>query len=351
MRIALVTGSGGLIGGESVDLLCSQGYHVIGVDNDMRSYFFGKNSSTKWNTSRLINKFPKKFKQHNIDIRDYKKLKNLFVKNRFELIIHTAAQPSHDWAAKEPLVDFSINANGTLNLLELTRKFCSDASFIYTSTNKVYGDTPNTLPLEELDNRFELTRDHVYWDGIDENMSIDMSTHSVFGASKASADLMTQEYARYFGLNTAVFRGGCLTGPTHSSAELHGFLGYLVKCITSDLPYTIQGYRGKQVRDNIHAQDLIQMFLEFHNNPRKNAIYNAGGGRANSVSILEAIEKIELISGKKASINFSNNNRVGDHIWYISNLSKFKTHYPKWSMKYSLDDLLLEMVKAAMDKD
>lgn len=347
MKYALVTGSGGLIGSESVEKLCSLGYNVIGVDNDMRSYFFGKNSSTKWNSKRLQNKFAKSFHQYDLDIRNYNRLEKLFKTTRFEIVIHTAAQPSHDWAAKEPLVDFSINANGTLNLLELTRKFCSDASFIFTSTNKVYGDTPNKLPLEELESRYEIQEGHEYWSGIDENMSIDMSTHSIFGVSKMSADLMTQEYSRYFGLNTAVFRGGCLSGPMHSAAELHGFLAYLVKCFVSGNPYTIYGYKGKQVRDNIHSHDLVKMFLEFHKNPKPNAVYNVGGGRENSLSILEAISRIKEITGKVIDINVSSESRIGDHIWYISNLNKFKSDYPNWKIEYSINNLLEDMISVA----
>lgn len=347
MKYALVTGSGGLIGSESVEKLCSLGYNVIGVDNDMRSYFFGKNSSTKWNSKRLQNKFSKRFHQYNLDIRNYNRLEKLFKTTRFEIVIHTAAQPSHDWAAKEPLVDFSINANGTLNLLELTRKFCSDASFIFTSTNKVYGDTPNKLPFKELESRYEIPEGHEYWNGIDENMSIDMSTHSIFGVSKISADLMTQEYSRYFGLNTAVFRGGCLSGPMHSAAELHGFLAYLVKCFVSGNPYTIYGYKGKQVRDNIHSHDLVKMFLEFHKNPKPNAVYNVGGGRENSLSILEAISRIKEITGKVIDINISSESRIGDHIWYISNLNKFKSDYPNWKIEYSINNLLEDMISVA----
>jgi CDP-paratose 2-epimerase len=340
----LVTGSAGLIGGEAVDYFCRKGYKVTGIDNDFRAIFFGSKASTKWNTDRLLNSYSSNYSYENLDIRDYKKIEKVFMSKKFELIIHTAAQPSHDWAAKNSMLDFSINANGTHNLLELTRIYQPEATFIFTSTNKVYGDSPNQLEFNELDSRFEIQQGHKFWNGITEEMTVDNSTHSLFGVSKLAADLLTQEYGRYYGLNTAVFRGGCLTGPTHSAAELHGFLGYLVKCIVNGEKYSIFGYKGKQVRDNIHAKDLIAMFFEFHQNPKKGAIYNAGGGRNNSVSILEAIELIESISGIKASVEYVNENRIGDHIWYISNLSKFKSDYPNWSPMYSITEILSEMV-------
>jgi CDP-paratose 2-epimerase len=343
----LVTGSAGLIGGEAVDYFCRKGYKVTGIDNDFRAIFFGSKASTKWNTERLLNTHSSNYNYENLDIRDYKKIEKVFMSKKFELIIHTAAQPSHDWAAKNSMLDFSINANGTHNLLELTRIYQPEATFIFTSTNKVYGDSPNQLEFSELNSRFEIQQGHKFWNGITEEMTVDNSTHSLFGVSKLAADLLTQEYGRYYGLNTAVFRGGCLTGPTHSAAELHGFLGYLVKCIVSGEKYSIFGYKGKQVRDNIHAKDLIAMFFEFHQNPKKGAIYNAGGGRNNSVSILEAIELIESISGKKASVEYVNENRIGDHIWYISNINKFKSDYPNWSPTYSIMDILSEMVSEA----
>jgi CDP-paratose 2-epimerase len=339
-----VTGSAGLIGSESVHKLRREGFKVVGIDNDMRSYFFGKEASTSWNQTRLTEQYGADYRHVDLDIRSYDKLEGLFQDISFDLIIHTAAQPSHDWAAKEPLTDFQVNALGTLNLLELTRKYTPEASFIFTSTNKVYGDNPNRLPFEEHNTRYELERNHIYWNGINENMSIDNCTHSIFGVSKTSADLLTQEYGRYFGLKTAVFRGGCLTGPMHSAAELHGFLAYLVKCIVGGKTYRIFGYKGKQVRDNIHANDLTDMFLKFHNNPKKNAVYNAGGGRANSISILEAIQKISDISGNKAKIEIEEKSRIGDHQWYVTDNSKFITDYPDWEITYSIDDLLLEMV-------
>ena len=346
-KYALVTGSAGLIGSESVHKLRKEGFNVVGVDNDMRSYFFGSEASTAWNQAKLSDRYGVDYTHVDLDIRSYDKLEGLFQDYSFELIIHTAAQPSHDWAAKEPLTDFQVNAVGTLNLLELTRKYTPEASFIFTSTNKVYGDNPNRLTFEEQDTRYELDKNHIYWNGINENMSIDNCTHSIFGVSKTSADLLTQEYGRYFGLKTAVFRGGCLTGPMHSAAELHGFLAYLVKCIVGGKTYRIFGYKGKQVRDNIHANDLTDMFLKFHNNPKENAVYNAGGGRANSISILEAIQKISEISGSKAKIEFEESNRIGDHQWYVTDNSKFISDYPDWKITYSIDDLLLEMVRHA----
>ena len=346
-KYALVTGSSGLIGSESVSYLCSNGYEVIGIDNNLREFFFGKEASTHWNTARLSKLYSNNFKALNIDIRDYNNLEAVFKDIPFDLIIHAAAQPSHDWAAKDPQTDFSVNANGTLNLLELTKNYRPKATFIFTSTNKVYGDNPNKLPLIELNTRYEIKPDNQYWNGIHEEMSIDHTTHSLFGVSKTSADLLTQEYSRYFGLKTAVFRGGCLTGPMHSSAELHGFLAYLVKCIVNETPYTIFGYKGKQVRDNIHSKDLIQMFIEFHNNPKNNAVYNAGGGRNNSISILEAIEKISSVAKKTPIIKVNQENRIGDHKWYITNSSKFQKDYPNWKISYSLENLIEEMVFVA----
>lgn len=343
---ALVTGSGGLIGSEAVMALCGQGYEVIGIDNDLRSYFFGEAASTKWNSNRLQENFRSRYKHYSIDIRNYSDLEAIFRENRFDLVIHAAAQPSHDWAAKDPLMDFSVNALGTLNLLELTRLYSPEATFIFTSTNKVYGDRPNTLPLIEMSTRWEIESHHEYFVGINELMSIDQSTHSLFGASKVSADILVQEYGRYFDMNTAVFRGGCLTGPMHSAAELHGFLAYLVKSIQEGNLYTIFGYKGKQVRDNIHSRDLISMFMHFHKNPKKAAVYNTGGGRSNSISILEAISKIESASGKMAKVKYSEINRKGDHIWYISDLTKFETDYPDWAITYGIDDLIEEMVNA-----
>ncbi|HET6244980.1 MAG: NAD-dependent epimerase/dehydratase family protein [Bacteroidetes bacterium] len=345
MKIALITGSSGLIGGESVEFFANKFDLIIGIDNNLRSYFFGTESSTEWNKLRLKEKFSN-FITHNIDIRDYISLEKIFKEysNEIKLIIHTAAQPSHDWAAKEPLTDFGVNATGTLNMLELCRINCPDAVFIFTSTNKVYGDTPNYLPLIELDKRWEIAQDHIYFKhGIDENMSIDNTKHSVFGASKVAADIMVQEYGKYFGIKTGVFRGGCLTGPNHSGAQLHGFLSYLMKCAISENHYTIFGYEGKQVRDNIHSYDLVSMFLEFYQNPRAGEVYNAGGGRFSNCSMLEGIELCEKISGNKMKYSYANENRIGDHIWYISDVTKFKEHYPNWNYKFNLETTLIEM--------
>ena len=347
MNTVLITGSSGLIGGEAVDFFSSKFDNIVGIDNDMRAYFFGKESSTKWNKTRLENKY-QNFNSENIDIRNYQDLEKLFLKHnsKIKLIIHTAAQPSHDWAAKEPLTDFTVNATGTVNLLELTRKHCKDAVFIFTSTNKVYGDTPNFLPLNELDKRWEVDSSHKYFkEGIDEKMSIDNSKHSVFGASKVAADVMVQEYGRYFNLKTGVFRGGCLTGPNHTGAELHGFLAYLMKCALTKNHYTIFGYKGKQVRDNIHSYDLVNMFWHFYNNPKCGEVYNAGGSRHSNCSMLEAIDICEKITGNKMEYSYLDKNRSGDHIWYISDVSKFKADYPKWNYKYNLQETLFQMFK------
>lgn len=341
----LVTGSAGLIGSEAVRFFCDKGYDVIGVDNDMRKYFFGTEASTSWNSQNLQRQYSN-YKHKIIDIRDNTQIAELFSNNEFELILHTAAQPSHDWAAREPQTDFSVNANGTLNLLEATRKYHPQAVFIFTSTNKVYGDVPNELPLLELEKRWELPVDHRFYHGIDETMRIDQSTHSLFGVSKLAADLMVQEYGRYFGMKTMVFRGGCLTGPMHSGTELHGFLAYLVKCIVSGKPYQILGYKGKQVRDNIHSFDLVNAFYHAFKNPRSGEVYNIGGSRHSNVSMIEAIEKVESISGKKASYTYTETNRQGDHIWYISDVSKFKRHYPDWDFTFNINAILQEMVTA-----
>lgn len=343
---ALITGSAGLIGSESAKFFASKGFEIHGIDNDMRMYFFGKEASTKWSLKNLKERLKDKYTHYNIDIRENEKLIDIFKKNKFDLIIHTAAQPSHDWAAKEPIIDFTINALGTLYLLENFRKYSPEAIFIFTSTNKVYGDTPNTLPLVELDKRFELPKSHKYYKGIDESMSIDNSKHSIFGASKVAADVMVQEYGKYFGLKTAVFRGGCLTGPAHSGAKLHGFLAYLIKCIATGEKYTIFGYKGKQVRDNIHSYDLVNAFYHFYKKPRRGEVYNIGGSRHSNTSILEAIEKIEQILNKKAKIEYSDENRSGDHQWYISNVSKFKSHYPDWDFTYNNDMIIKEICKS-----
>ncbi len=344
MKKALITGSAGLIGSESVKFFAQKDFEIYGIDNNMRSYFFGKEASTEWNRKLLEKKY-KNYKHFSFDIRDNEKLEEMFKKNKFDLIIHAAAQPSHDWAASEPLTDFSVNATGTLYLLENFRRFSPKAVFIFTSTNKVYGDSPNNLPLIELKTRFELPKKHRYYKGIDESMSIDNSKHSIFGASKIAADIMVQEYGRYFGLKTALFRGGCLTGPYHSGTRLHGFLAYLVRCIARGEKYTICGYKGKQVRDNIHSSDLVRAFYEVFKNPRKGEAYNMGGSRHSSISMLEAVQKIENLLKKKANIEYIDENRIGDHIWYISDVSKFKSHYPKWEYKYNIDMILEELCR------
>jgi len=345
MNISIITGSAGLIGNESVRFFSDKMDLIIGIDNDLRAYFFGKDASNEWNKNELKRIIPN-YLHYSLDIRNYGDLQDIFAKYNadIKLIIHTAAQPSHDWAAKEPITDFTINANGTLNLLELTRLYCPAAVFIFTSTNKVYGDTPNLLPLVELENRWEIDINHKYYkEGIDENMSIDNSKHSLFGASKASADLLAQEYGKYFNMNVGIFRGGCLTGPNHSGTVLHGFLSYLMKCAVSGNQYNVLGYKGKQVRDNIHAYDLVNMFHHFYLSPGKGEVYNAGGSRHSNCSIREAVTLCEEITGKRMNITYSENNRIGDHIWYISDMSKFKSHYPVWKYKYDLNDILVQI--------
>lgn len=343
---ALITGSGGLIGSQATKYFIEEGFDVVGIDNNMRAYFFGDDASTKWNVDKLKTDFKDKYTHYNVDIRDFDKLEEVFKQNKFDLIIHTAAQPSHDWAAREPLTDFGVNANGTLNMLENFRKYSPDAVFLFTSTNKVYGDTPNYLPLIEKETRYEIDPGHRFAErGIDESMSLDQSKHSIFGASKVAADVMVQEYGRYFTLNTATFRGGCLTGPSHSGAELHGFLAYLAKCIVTGKKYTIFGYKKKQVRDNIHSYDLIKAFHEFYKRPRVGEVYNMGGSRFSNISMMEAISKLEEITGKKANVEYVDKHREGDHIWYVSDVKKFQDHYPKWKYKYDINMILEDIVK------
>ena len=345
MEIALITGSSGLIGSESTRFFSKKGFKIVGIDNDMRKVFFGNEASTDWNRKRLEEEIPE-YTHYDVDIRDEEKINIIFKKygSDIKIIIHTAAQPSHDWAAKEPYTDFSINATGTLILLENARKYSPRACFIFTSTNKVYGDAPNYLPLKELDTRWEVDPSHPFYEkGIDESMSIDHSKHSLFGASKASADILVQEYGRYFDMDTVCFRGGCLTGPAHSGTMLHGFLSYLMKCAISGEPYAIFGYKGKQVRDNIHSYDLVNMFWHFYKNPRKGSVYNAGGSRYSNCSIIEAISLCEDIVGNKIHYDYTENNRSGDHIWWISDISKFQSHYPEWSFKYSLPMIMEEL--------
>jgi CDP-paratose 2-epimerase len=345
MNVLIVSGSGGLIGSESVAFMNDKFDLIVGIDNDMRSYFFGDKASTSWSINRLQNTYPN-YQHRHCDIREKNQVLSIFEEfgSDIKMVIHTAAQPSHDWAAKEPFTDFSVNAIGTLNLLEATRLHCANAVFIFTSTNKVYGDNPNLLPLVELDTRWEIDINHpFYLDGISEQMSIDHTTHSLFGASKVAADVLAQEYGRYFGINTGTFRGGCLTGPNHSGAQLHGFLSYLMKCTITGDPYTIFGYKGKQVRDNIHSYDLVNMFWHFYQNPRPAEVYNAGGSRFSNCSMIEAIDLCEKITGKKLNYSLSDKNRIGDHIWYISDVSRFKQHYPTWEYKYDLTSTLVEI--------
>lgn len=353
MNIALITGSAGLIGAESVRFFSKKGFTVVGIDNDMRKVFFGDEASTQWSREKLESEI-RDYIHYNEDIRDKTAMEAIFKKysNDIKLIIHTAAQPSHDWAAKDPFTDFTVNANGTLTLLEMTRQHCPDAVFIFTSTNKVYGDTPNNLPLVELETRWEIDESHPYFkNGIDESMNVDQTKHSLFGASKLAADVLVQEYGRYFNMKTVCFRGGCLTGPGHSSAELHGFLAYLMKCAVTGKHYTIFGYKGKQVRDNIHSYDLVNAFWHFYQTPGVGEVYNMGGGRHSNCSMLEAIAMCEEITGKKMNYSYSESNRIGDHIWWISDISKFRSHYPGWDYNYNIKDILTELSEGNGDLD
>ncbi|MFK8186546.1 MAG: NAD-dependent epimerase/dehydratase family protein [Phormidesmis sp.] len=352
MTVVVITGSAGLIGSEAALHFGQLGFDVVGIDNDMRQTFFGKDASTAPNLKRVQESLGKQYQHQGMDIRDRTAILNLFSQygSNIGLVIHTAAQPSHDWAAKEPFTDFDINAGGTLNLLEATRQHCPQAPFIFTSTNKVYGDTPNRLPLKEQDLRYEIDPQHPYADGIREDMSIDDSMHSIFGASKVAADVMVQEYGRYFQMPTACFRGGTLTGPNHSAAKLHGFLAYVMRCAMTGTPYTIFGYKGKQVRDAIHSSDLIQCFYEVYQQPRVAEVYNIGGGRFSNVSVLEAIKKSEAITGRKMDYSYSDTNRMGDHIWWIGSNQKFQAHYPNWQMQYDVDRILQEIYEKNSDR-
>ena len=343
MKTAIITGSAGLIGSEGVRFFAEKGFLIVGIDNDMRKVFFGDDASITWNRDKL-NEEIRGYVHHDMDIRDKPQIERLFSEYNkdIELVIHAAAQPSHDWAARDPFTDFTVNANGTLILLEMTRKYCPDAVFIFTSTNKVYGDLPNRLPLIELETRWEIKKDHKYFDGIDETMSIDQSKHSLFGASKVAADVLVQEYGSYFGMKTGIYRGGCLTGPSHSGAMLHGFLSYLMKCCMHGESYTIFGYKGKQVRDNIHSYDLVNALYHFYLDPREGEVYNIGGGRSSNCSVLEAIKLCEEITEKRLKWTYVEENRIGDHIWYISGLEKMKSHFPDWKQKYNLEKLLEE---------
>jgi CDP-paratose 2-epimerase len=352
VSVAFVSGSAGLIGSEAVRHFAGLGLQVVGIDNDMRRYFFGEDGSTAWSLLRLTSELGDGYTHFDVDIRDRDGLGQVFKKYGPEIsvVIHAAAQPSHDWAAKEPYIDFDVNAVGTLNMLESTRLHAPDASFIHCSTNKVYGDRPNTLPLVEQETRYEIEPDHAYRDGITEDMSIDHSLHSIFGVSKVAADVMVQEYGRYFGLRTAAFRGGTLTGPAHSAAELHGFLAYLMRCVMEDRTYNLYGYKGKMVRDAIHSHDVLTAFEAFFRAPRVGEVYNLGGGRFSNVSHIEAFRIAEEICGREARINYVEQARVGDHQWYISSMARFREHYPTWTMTYDVPAILREIYEANVDK-
>jgi CDP-paratose 2-epimerase len=345
MPTAIVTGSGGLIGSESVAHFVQAGYEVVGFENDMRARFFGPGASTAHTSVELSERYPDEFRSLELDIRDAEGVARAFAERagEVELVIHTAAQPSHDWAASDPQTDFAVNANGTLNLLEATRRHAPEATFVFCSTNKVYGDLPNQLPLVELERRLELPADHRYFRGIDTSMSIDSSTHSLFGVSKAAADLLVQEYGRYFHMPTVCFRGGCLTGPNHAGTRLHGFLSYLMRCTMTGESYTVYGYGGKQVRDNIHSADLVAAFEAFHRAPRAGAVYNIGGGRESNCSMLEAIDLCQEIAGRELAWSLAEENRVGDHRWWISDLQPFQRDYPHWRLTRDVTDILREI--------
>ena len=345
MSIVLITGSSGLVGSESVNFFSKKGFDVIGIDNNLRKFFFGNDGSTIKIKNNLI-KINKQFKHYNTDIRNYKALEQIYkkFKKNIYLIIHCAAQPSHDYGKKFPILDFNVNATGTLNLLELTKKYCPYAPFIFMSTNKVYGDNPNKLKIIEKKNRWELKENDKYFKGIDENFSIDNCTHSFFGVSKTYADLIVQEYGKNVGLKTVCFRGGCITGPNHSGAKLHGFLSYLVKVSMAKKKYSLIGYKGKQVRDNLHSYDLVNSFWEFFKKPTSGEVYNMGGGRYSNCSIIEALDLVEAAAKISIKREILKKPRVGDHIWYISNLSKFKKHYPNWKQKYNTKKIIHELV-------
>jgi CDP-paratose 2-epimerase len=345
MSVVVVTGSAGLIGSESVAYFAERGHEIVGIDNDFRARFFGPDASTQWNRRSLQARLGAQYTHVDADIRDTAAIDAVFARyrKRIALVIHAAAQPSHDWAASDPQTDFTVNANGTLSVLEATRAHAPQAVFIFTSTNKVYGDAPNELPLIELAQRWELDRSHPAWEGIDENLRIDQSKHSLFGVSKVAADVLVQEYGRYFSMPTAVFRGGCLTGPNHSGTQLHGFLAYLMKCTAAGQPYTVFGYKGKQVRDNIHSFDLVNAFDHVFRAPRCGEVYNVGGTRASNCSMLEAIVLCEEIAGRRLDWTYSETNRIGDHLWYISDMAKFKAHYPGWTHQHDLRGLLTEI--------
>ena len=345
MPVAIITGSGGLIGSEACRRFASGGLDVVGIDNDMRAYFFGEEASTS-QTVRALGAELSGYRHRRVDIRDAAAVDAVFGEfgGGIAVVVHTAAQPSHDWAAREPLTDFGVNASGTLNLLEAARAHCPSAPFLFTSTNKVYGDPPNRLPLVELETRWEVDQEHRYYArGVDEGMSIDQTRHSLFGASKVAADVLVQEYGRYFGMPTACFRGGCLTGPAHAGAELHGFLAYLMKCVVAGRPYRVFGYQGKQVRDNIHSHDFVDALWRFFQAPRSAEVYNLGGGRHSNCSMREAIALCEQIAGRQLDWTYVEDSRIGDHIWWISDCSKFQSHFPDWNYRYDLHGILQEI--------
>ncbi|MFL6531453.1 MAG: NAD-dependent epimerase/dehydratase family protein [Chthoniobacterales bacterium] len=348
----IVTGSAGLIGSETVKHFAREGQRVVGIDNDMRARFFGAEASTGSTRDHLVQTVSE-YEHNDLDIRDAQRVLDLFKQNagRIAAVVHTAAQPSHDWAARDPQMDFTVNANGTLNLLEAARTHCPEAPFVFTSTNKVYGDTPNRLPLRELEMRWEIEPGHEYEPGISETMSIDQTKHSLFGASKAAADVLVQEYGRYFGMPTVAIRGGCLTGPAHAGTELHGFLSYLMKCTVSGRPYRVFGYNGKQVRDNIHSFDLVEAFAAFIDKPRVGEVYNLGGSRHSNCSMREAIQLCEEISGRRLTWEYVEDNRIGDHIWWISDVRKFQEHYPNWKFRYGLREILEEIHEAVISTE
>lgn len=351
MSVAIITGSSGLVGSEAVSYFASLGLDVVGIDNGMRAKFFGDSASTHWMTERLKKELAG-FRHYDADIRDVESINRIFQEydNNIELVIHAAAQPSHDWAATDPFTDFSVNANGTSTMLEATRLFSPDAVFIYMSTNKVYGDRPNELPLIEQETRWEIDPSHEYLCGIPETMSIDGTLHSLFGASKVAADVLVQEYGRSFGIKTTCFRGGCLTGPNHSGTMLHGFLAYLMKCAVTGTPYTIYGYKGKQVRDNIHAADLVRAFDSVFRDPRPGEVYNIGGGRHSNCSMREAISLCEQISKNQFNCKYVEDNRRGDHIWWVSDLRRFQSHYPEWKITFDVPRILNEIYQLNVER-
>ncbi len=350
-KAVLITGSDGLIGSESAYFFNKLGYKIIGIDNNSRKKFFGEDASVLWNRKKIKNEILDYVHFHR-DISNINQIDDVFkkYKSSIELVIHAAAQPSHDWASLNPLLDFDVNANGTLNLLELTRKYIKDTPFIFLSTNKVYGDNPNKLKFVEKKTRYEIDKNSKYSSGIDETMSIDNTLHSLFGVSKLSADILVQEYGKYFDMNTVSFRGGCLTGSKHSGTELHGFLSYLMKCLITGKKYTIYGYKGKQVRDNIHSEDLVSIFYEFMKNPKKGEIYNIGGGMYSNCSLIEAIQIGEKILDKKMNYSLSSKPRIGDHIWYVSNLDKFQKDYPKWQINYNTETIIIDICEQNFDR-